>query len=351
MSIDINKHEVEIDTLFKQNENDLCSIKELYRKLKEIEKKITQIKYIDSTLADKLKKDYEKLKRIILDENIQAELSNSINEINSQLDNAINELNTQLDNAINELNIQLNTKANKNEIFTMSNMGQDIKEAMTGGSVAVVGTNSVLTENIVDGQVTLQKTNLKNNYEVFFKDSIKYNKSTNKLTIPPFFFKSLSNGANWVDKSGADYPSHCPNGVIEFTPNNASKLYFNAELADNGDFPFIFKTLGADDENVNDKVQLILKIKDKGIISKYNIEYDGEIFTDNSVTTTKLVNKSVIFEKIDDNARLCLPFDITANLKRDDGVQYFERSAFPYLKIKNGNINNKYYIRDLWYAH
>ena len=35
MAIDINKHEVEIDTLFKQNENDLCSIKELYRKLKE----------------------------------------------------------------------------------------------------------------------------------------------------------------------------------------------------------------------------------------------------------------------------------------------------------------------------
>ena len=41
MAIDINKHEVDIDTLFKQNENDLVSIKELYRKLKEIEKKIS----------------------------------------------------------------------------------------------------------------------------------------------------------------------------------------------------------------------------------------------------------------------------------------------------------------------
>ena len=72
MPIDTNKHEVDIDTLFKQNENDLCSIKELYRKLKELEQKIIQIKYIDSNLADKLKKDYERLKRIILDENIQA---------------------------------------------------------------------------------------------------------------------------------------------------------------------------------------------------------------------------------------------------------------------------------------
>ena len=95
MSIDINKHEVEIDTLFKQNELDLCSIKELYRKLKDIEKKITQIKYIDSNLADKLKKDYEKLKRIILDENIQAKLTNDINEINSQLDNIENKKETK----------------------------------------------------------------------------------------------------------------------------------------------------------------------------------------------------------------------------------------------------------------
>ena len=65
MSIDINKHEVDIDILFKQNELDLSSIKELYQKLKDIEKKISQIKYIDSNLADKLKKDYEKLKKII----------------------------------------------------------------------------------------------------------------------------------------------------------------------------------------------------------------------------------------------------------------------------------------------
>ena len=82
MSIDINKHEFDIDTLFKQNELDLCSIKELYRKLKEIEKKISQIKYIDRDLADKLKKDYEEVKRISLDENIQAQLSNKIDKIN-----------------------------------------------------------------------------------------------------------------------------------------------------------------------------------------------------------------------------------------------------------------------------
>ena len=92
MPVDINKHEVDIDNLFKQNENDLCNIKELYRKLKDLEKKIMQIKYIDTALADKLKKDYEKLKRIILDENIQAKLTNDINEINTQLNTNTTEI-------------------------------------------------------------------------------------------------------------------------------------------------------------------------------------------------------------------------------------------------------------------
>ena len=84
--VDINKHEIDINTLFKQNVNDLCSIKELYRKLKEVEEKISQIKYVDSILVKKLKKEYENLKKIILDENIQVKLTNDIETIISQLD-------------------------------------------------------------------------------------------------------------------------------------------------------------------------------------------------------------------------------------------------------------------------
>ena len=87
MSYDINSQQIDIENLFKQNENDLCSIKELYRKLKEIEEKISQIKYIDSNLSYKLKKDYESLKKVILDENIQAQLINDINEIKLRLEN------------------------------------------------------------------------------------------------------------------------------------------------------------------------------------------------------------------------------------------------------------------------
>ena len=70
MSIDINKHEFDIDNLFKQNENDLCSIKELYRKLEEMEKKISQIKYNNDVLDYKLKKEIESLKDSIQNRNI-----------------------------------------------------------------------------------------------------------------------------------------------------------------------------------------------------------------------------------------------------------------------------------------
>ena len=65
MSIDINKMRIDIDNLQSQNENDLAAIKELYRKMKEMEEKISQIKYINDVLADKLKKEIESLKEDI----------------------------------------------------------------------------------------------------------------------------------------------------------------------------------------------------------------------------------------------------------------------------------------------
>ena len=71
MAIDINKHEVDIDTLFKQNELDLSSIKELYRKIDEIEEKIRQKNITDSALNDMFKKEIESLKKLIQSENTQ----------------------------------------------------------------------------------------------------------------------------------------------------------------------------------------------------------------------------------------------------------------------------------------
>ena len=110
MSNENNKFQIDIENLFKQNVNDLSAIKELYRKLKEVEEKILQIKYIDSTLANKLKKDYEKLKKIILDENVQAKLTNEIETINTQLTNDIETINSQLYNKASQSDLEVERK-------------------------------------------------------------------------------------------------------------------------------------------------------------------------------------------------------------------------------------------------
>ena len=102
MTKENNKMQVDIDNLFKQNVNDLSAIKELYRTLKEVEEKISQIKYIDNTIVKKIKKEYEKLEKTILDENIQIELSNDIKSIKTNT----NEIDTQLsDNTAKMSNI------------------------------------------------------------------------------------------------------------------------------------------------------------------------------------------------------------------------------------------------------
>ena len=86
-----------------------------------------------------------------------------------------NTLNDRLDN-VDEIQAQTNAqlsnidskKLDKNGIVTMANMGQDVKEAMTGGSVAVIGENTVLNENIVDRQIRMEK--LANDYEYYTAD-------------------------------------------------------------------------------------------------------------------------------------------------------------------------------------
>ena len=81
-----------------------------------------------------------------------------LNKIEDAIDQ-INQNEKTLDKRVtNNFNVLESNKADKNEIFSMANMGQDIKEAMTGGSVAVVGKDGVLRENISDGQVTFEKT-------------------------------------------------------------------------------------------------------------------------------------------------------------------------------------------------
>lgn len=146
--VDINKHEIDIDTLKKQNVNDLLSIKEIYSKLEELGEKITQIKYIDNTLAKKLKKEYEKLEKIILDENIQVQLDNKIDEFNIKLTKDIETINSQLNNDIETINSQLDTNTNNIIGVSVINYGakgdgvtddtQSFKQALAENSIVYI---------------------------------------------------------------------------------------------------------------------------------------------------------------------------------------------------------------------
>ena len=51
---------------------------------------------------------------------------------------------------------QLNNKITKGQV-TMSDLSQEIKEAFTGGSVAVVGVDAVDTVNVKNGAITIEK--------------------------------------------------------------------------------------------------------------------------------------------------------------------------------------------------
>lgn len=64
------------------------------------------------------------------------------------------------------------SKIDKNTgAVTNADLSQEVKEAMTGGSVGVVGENSVLTNNIVDGQVTRNKlSNLYSTEDAYSKN-------------------------------------------------------------------------------------------------------------------------------------------------------------------------------------
>ena len=94
MTKENNKMQVDIDTLKKQNVNDLLSIKELYKRIEELGEKIRQIKYIDNALVKKLKNEYERLKEINFDVDLQIKLTNDIESINSQINNTDNKLTT-----------------------------------------------------------------------------------------------------------------------------------------------------------------------------------------------------------------------------------------------------------------
>ena len=98
-------------------------------------------------LIKELRELYIKFNEEGIDENIVKEKVNYFLENSNKIEN-INKL----------LSIIENKKLDKTDIITMGNIGQDIREAMTGGSVAVVGKNSVGNENVKFSSLNIYNT-------------------------------------------------------------------------------------------------------------------------------------------------------------------------------------------------
>ena len=197
MNNENNKMQVDIENLFKQNVNDLSAIKELYRKIQDMENKILQTKYIDSQLANKLKKEYEKLKKIILDENIQVKLTNDIERskeetknIQAKLTNDIETINSKMVDKTQQLE---NTKATKQEVeierkridsLTSLSEGSTTGDAeLIDGRIGADGVNYDNLGNAIRSQFTKLNEKIKCEFSIDYSNNIikgKYISSTGK---------------------------------------------------------------------------------------------------------------------------------------------------------------------------
>ena len=122
---------------------------------------------IQDQLIKELRELYLEFNEKGIDEKIVKEKVNYFIENSIKIQN-INKKLLQHENEIVEKADKVDTYKKidvDNKVWSMANMGQDVKEALTGGSVAVVGENAVLTENVVSKQITKEKTNFYNFYE------------------------------------------------------------------------------------------------------------------------------------------------------------------------------------------
>ena len=94
----INNAKNDIENLQDQNKYDFQEIKRLDGLIKEYDKRVTQSINFNNLINKKIESDYNKIKKIILDENVSATLDKKIDDV-------INKIN-ELEERINNLEIE-----------------------------------------------------------------------------------------------------------------------------------------------------------------------------------------------------------------------------------------------------
>lgn len=162
--IDINEVQKNIEELQDQNAIDFQQWKKLGQDIEEL---AANIKTNDNRLRlvmEKIKSDYKNLKKVIIDENVQFELINSISEINEQLGDIAkynNTVNLSKLGVVSQ-NVVYNTETKKYEMTDISNI---VNNAIVSGcDVLIFPSGNFLIENpiIVDRPMKIlgQNTNI-----------------------------------------------------------------------------------------------------------------------------------------------------------------------------------------------
>ena len=366
-----NKMQVDIDNLIKQNVNDLLSIKELYRKLKEVEEKITQIKYIDNTLAKKLKKEYENLKKIILDENVQIKITNDIEKINLELDNKVNKsyietINSQLDNKANQIDLEVERKR-INTFYKLTDGSTTGDAELIDGRI---GADGVIHTNIGDNirsvgrkanEITYTLTG--NAEETILDYSINVTSNNKSLTITKelvpntqYYFKFNEYSGQYL-KNISIYLYRADNtysGIYNFTgksnyvideestftlTENFTKIRFNVNVSNNTDsgvLSFVFGEIKEEKQGLIKQVDVLenrVKILES---DESSFSTNFLIFGDSYSAQKRWIKSMQNFLNINDSNIVNL--GVSGARLRDS---YADRVAYPYSnKPKLGGSGN-----------
>lgn len=168
--IDINRVLQNIGELQDQNAIDFQQWKRLGQEIERLEGKIKTSDSHLNLLMKKIKADYESLKKIIIDENVQVQLNDKINKNKKEIDTKVNietfnssvkSINEQLDNKANK--VDLNTLQARMDNFTSLGEGSTTGDAeLTDGRVSVDGESYTNIGGAIRGQVTDLKNDIEN---------------------------------------------------------------------------------------------------------------------------------------------------------------------------------------------
>lgn len=268
---------------------------------------------------------------------------------------------------IPNINSQLEQKLNKDGIVTMANMGQDVKEAMTGGSVAVVGINAVGTENIKDLSISQDKIinkglyqNKSIEYPLIFNDNMidvasnLYNLKECLLDIKIFnAVKNTDYSLTYITKNQTSFGDLILIEAKDRTTNEVRNLFSTKKVSYDIKDRYGVSTVTIDAENGDEIVEITFNYK--GIPDNY-IPQQGATspFKTNIISPDKLIYSKSIDYKFNNYVYVgntSSQIYVTAKMNANNSIRFdFEKlganklfALYNIYKNKNIFINPKHF--------